>query len=650
MLAAEEKIGMKHTKENYQILANTIRFLSLDAVEKAKSGHPGMPLGMADIVSVLWMDHINLMPKDYAWAGRDRFILSNGHGSMLQYAINFLSGYQITIDDIKNFRQLGSITAGHPEYEPAAGIETTTGPLGQGFANAVGVAMALADQQPKSKVYVTIGDGCLMEGISQEAASLAGTWQLSNLVAMWDDNGISIDGQTDSWFSEDVPLRFEANGWQVIRSVDGHDYQAIDAALNQAKQANRPVLIQFKTTIGKGLRSISGTSKVHGAPVGQPLIDKMREDLSWSFGAFEIPPEVNVIMKSITQRWQNYYDANPKITEVSSPSIDTNAIISEALDSQQKMATRAASQWVIKKIAPGLTQLMVGSADLKESNLVGWDDAQVFGPQNYQGRYVHFGVREFAMFAIANGLALTGKLPAVATFLTFMDYGRNAMRLAAMMQLSVIYVLTHDSVGVGEDGPTHQPIEHLAICRATPGLTLWRPASLLETAVSWTESLKGGPHVLALSRQKLAPIPHKESDIQKIKKGAYVLYETDQNPQVVIFSSGSETAMIYEALEELEGVCKSLRIVSVPSMDRFLALPLSEQKDIRSEDIPIKLVVEAGSSSPWYQIAHDATMITIDTFGASAPGDEILAHKGISLKNVKKVIMTRRQAFANKET
>jgi len=621
---------MKHTSQIYAMLANGLRFLAVDAVEKAKSGHPGMPLGMADIISVLWLDFIQLAPANHAWSDRDRFILSNGHGSMLLYAINYLSGMGITLEDIKQFRQQGSVTAGHPEYELEKGIETTTGPLGQGLANAVGMAMALIGQNPSIKVYCTVGDGCLMEGISQEVCSLAGTWRLRNLIVIWDDNAISIDGPVEGWFTENVPSRFLAMGWHVITDVNGHDYADIYRAFKEAEKANQPVFIQFKTTIGKGLVGLEGTSRVHGAPAGAESIRKMRELLKWPYEPFEMPQEMEKIRQLMHQRWAG----NGKDCIAPRDTLKFTAGFWALLDqaSGQSMATRAASKWVLDHVAEGIPNLVVGSADLTASNLTKWQDATVFGPNHYQGRYVYYGVREFGMFGIANGLALAGKIAAVGTFLTFMDYGRSSMRMAAMMNLPVVYVLTHDSIGLGEDGPTHQPIEHLAICRLTPNLTLWRPCSLLETAVAWEQSLAGGPHVLSLSRQNLPVVQHINSHKEEIEKGAYVLYQTDAQPKVVILASGSEAAMVFSWIHSLEAIA-SVRIVSCPSLDRLYQQPRAYRDQLLGQ-CGLKVVVEAASSMPWYRWVADAWMMTCEDFGESAPYEQIYRAKGITLERL----------------
>lgn len=623
---------MKHT-ESYKILADSIRFLTVDAIDKANSGHPGMPLGMADIVSVLWIDFIHLDPQTPEWEHRDRFILSNGHGSMLQYAINYISGFAIGLDEIKQFRQLGSKTPGHPEYDLPCGIETTTGPLGQGVANAVGMAMGLKHKNIKSKVYCTVGDGCLMEGVSQEASSLAGTWALDNLVVLWDDNGISIDGQTDGWFTENVPLRYEALGWQVIRGVDGHDYQQIKQALAAAIDSTKPVLIQFKTVIGLGLE-LAGTAAVHGAPAGAEAITKMRMRHNWNYEPFHLPPEIEQIRNDIQTRWAKYRTDLFVDVSLSKPVCEFESLFLKAIENQKTMATRAASQWVIEQIAPQFEDLLIGSADLKESNLTDWPEAESFSADNYQGRYIHYGVREFGMFAIANGLALTGFRPVVATFLTFIDYGRNAVRLACMMKLPVIYVLTHDSIGLGEDGPTHQPIEHLAICRATPGLTTWRPASLLETTVAWAEAIEEGtPHALTLSRQKLSPVQHQESHIDGIKRGAYVVFETQKEVELVILSTGSELAMVYAHIHEIEAVVGSVRLVSVPSLERFLQQDQAYQEKLTGQAVR-SMVVEAALSSPWHQVAPGAIMMTVESYGDSAPGPVMMQERGIDINHI----------------
>ena len=630
---------MKHTSHTYTTLANAIRFLALDAVEKAKSGHPGMPLGMADIVSVLWLDFIQLAPNNHTWADRDRFILSNGHGSMLLYAINYLSTMGITLDDLKQFRQKGSVTAGHPEYELEKGIETTTGPLGQGLANAVGMAMALMGQNSSAKVYCSVGDGCLMEGISQEVCSLAGTWQLRNLVVMWDDNAISIDGPVGDWFSEDVPARFKAMRWHVIEAVNGHDHADIHRALQEAQQVDLPVFIQFKTTIGKGLSGLEGTSRAHGAPAGDEAIAKMRVDLKWPHAPFEMPEDMKQISQSMHERWSgNGLESSPPMQR---GCFDANfwSLLNEA--SCQPMATRSASKWVLDQVADEFPNLVVGSADLTASNLTKWQGAETFGANHYQGRYIYFGVREFGMFGIANGLALAGKTAAVGTFMTFMDYGRSAMRMAAMMNLSVVYVLTHDSIGLGEDGPTHQPIEHLGICRLTPNLTLWRPCSLFETAVAWEQSLAGGPHVLSLSRQNLPVVQHIQAHRADIEKGAYVLYQTDEAPSVVILASGSEAAMVFSWIQPLEAMA-SIRIVSCPSLDRLYQQPKAYRDQLLGQS-QVRVVVEAASAMPWYQWVPDALMMTCEGYGESAPYQQVYHTKGITLERLMEHLEAQKQ-------
>lgn len=630
---------MKHTKDQIQQLANCLRFLSVDGVQKAVSGHPGMPLGMADITAVLFANHIKIQPQKPHWINRDRFILSNGHGSMLLYAMNHLAGYDLSIEDLQSFRQLHSKTPGHPEHDIAAGVETTTGPLGQGLANAVGMAMAAkhlgSRYELDHNVYCFVGDGCLMEGISQEAISLAGTWCLDNLIVVWDDNGISIDGQVDGWFNEDIPARFRACHWEVITDVDGHDIAQIDQAFTRAKQLRKPVLIQAKTTIGHGLLGLAGSAKVHGAPAGDAAIKAMRSNLNWSHEPFVVPQEVKDLMNKVRKDWDNDYENSAqKADKVEQNLGQWHEIIEQATSFREKLATRSGSQKIISEFQKSVEPLMVGSADLTASNLTDWSGASAFSATNTSGRYVYYGVREFGMFAIANGLALSGMLPVVGTFLTFMDYGRNAMRLAAMMKIPVTYVLTHDSCGLGEDGPTHQPVEHLSILRNTPGLSLWRPASLLETAVAWQMSLQSGPSALALSRQKLYPLAHHAGDEHKIKQGAYVLYETGPECEVIIFSCGSEVAEVMENIDEVERVSGSVRVVSVPCMDLFFKQSQEYQAHIVAQQIKNRIVYEAGSSLSWYPMVGSASFITIESFGVSAPGHEALAEMGISIERL----------------
>ncbi|TOI57180.1 transketolase, partial [Vibrio parahaemolyticus] len=583
-------------------LANAIRALSMDGVQQANSGHPGAPMGMADIAEVLWRSHLNHNPSNPEWADRDRFVLSNGHGSMLIYSLLHLSGYELSIDDLKNFRQLHSKTPGHPEYGYAPGIETTTGPLGQGITNAVGMAMAekaLAAQFNKEGhdivdhfTYVFMGDGCLMEGISHEACSLAGTLGLGKLIAFWDDNGISIDGHVEGWFSDDTPKRFEAYGWHVIPAVDGHDADAINAAIEAAKADPRPTLICTKTIIGFGSPNKSGSHDCHGAPLGAEEIAATRKELGWEHGPFEIPQEVYAEWSAKetgaakeaawNEKFAAYEAAYPELAAEFKRRVNgelpaeweekANQIIADLQANPANIASRKASQNALEAFGQMLPEFMGGSADLAPSNLTMWSGSKSLEANDFSGNYIHYGVREFGMTAIMNGIALHGGfVPYGATFLMFMEYARNAMRMAALMKIQNIQVYTHDSIGLGEDGPTHQPVEQIASLRLTPNMNTWRPCDQVESAVAWKLAIerKDAPTALIFSRQNLAQQPRSAEQVADIAKGGYILKDSDGKPELILIATGSEVELAVKAAEQLTAEGKKVRVVSMPSTDAF---------------------------------------------------------------------------------
>ncbi|TOQ96454.1 transketolase, partial [Vibrio parahaemolyticus] len=576
-------------------LANAIRALSMDGVQQANSGHPGAPMGMADIAEVLWRSHLNHNPSNPEWADRDRFVLSNGHGSMLIYSLLHLSGYELSIDDLKNFRQLHSKTPGHPEYGYAPGIETTTGPLGQGITNAVGMAMAekaLAAQFNKEGhdivdhfTYVFMGDGCLMEGISHEACSLAGTLGLGKLIAFWDDNGISIDGHVEGWFSDDTPKRFEAYGWHVIPAVDGHDADAINAAIEAAKADPRPTLICTKTIIGFGSPNKSGSHDCHGAPLGAEEIAATRKELGWEHGPFEIPQEVYAEWSAKetgaakeaawNEKFAAYEAAYPELAAEFKRRVNgelpaeweekASQIIADLQANPANIASRKASQNALEAFGALLPEFMGGSADLAPSNLTMWSGSKSLEANDFSGNYIHYGVREFGMTAIMNGIALHGGfVPYGATFLMFMEYARNAMRMAALMKIQNIQVYTHDSIGLGEDGPTHQPVEQIASLRLTPNMNTWRPCDQVESAVAWKLAIerKDAPTALIFSRQNLAQQPRSAEQVADIAKGAYILKDSDGKPELILIATGSEVELAVKAAEQLTAEGKKVRVVS----------------------------------------------------------------------------------------
>ena len=662
---------------NTQTMANAIRALAMDAVQQAKSGHPGAPMGMADMAVALWGQHLQHNPANPQWANRDRFVLSNGHGSMLIYALLHLTGYALPIEELKNFRQLGSKTAGHPEVGHTPGVETTTGPLGQGITNAVGMALAeklLAAEFNRDgheivdhHTYVFLGDGCLMEGISHEACALAGAWKLNKLIALWDDNGISIDGQVTPWFGDDTPARFEAYGWNVIRAVDGHNTAAVSAAIAQAKQSgDKPTLICCRTSIGFGSPNRAGTAKAHGAPLGAEEIALTRAALGWSHGPFEIPAEVYADWDAKAagaqreaawnERFAAYSAAYPEhaaaFTRRMRGELPANfaeiaaQIASQAHDEAATVATRKASQLALEGLTAALPELLGGSADLTGSNLTNTkstpalrvdDKGNVVKTEDGQiGRHINYGVREFGMAAIMNGITLHGGyIPYGGTFMTFSDYSRNAIRMAALMRQRVIHVLTHDSIGLGEDGPTHQPIEHAASLRLIPGLDVWRPADTAETAVAWTLALAQAnrPTALLLSRQNLPYLAKSEAALDQIANGAYVLSEPEGGAaQAVIIATGSEVQLALQAQQLLAAENIRVRVVSMPSTSVFDRQSDEVQAAVLPDNIP-RIAVEMGSSDGWWKYGVSA-VVGIDRFGDSAPAPVLFEHFGFTAANV----------------
>ena len=649
--------------------ADAIRALAMDAVQQANSGHPGMPMGMADIAAVLWQKHLRHNPANPQWVNRDRFVVSNGHGSMLLYSLLHLSGYDLSIEELKNFRQLHSKTPGHPEYGVTPGVETTTGPLGQGVANAVGMAIAekvLASDfnRPENEVinhftYVFLGDGCLMEGVSHEVCSLAGTLGLNKLVLFYDDNGISIDsekGEMSSWFSDDTPKRFEAYGWNVIRDIDGHDPEQIDAAIIQAKaSSDKPTIICCKTIIGKGSPKKQNTGSSHGAPLGEDEVIATREALGWPYAPFEIPDEVYAVWnarakgQALENEWaglqsghqKNYPDLNKELHRRLSgelPSDWTAKLKSEIQvwsAKSEKLATRKASQNALEYMGPNLPELIGGSADLAASNLTMWSGSKPISASS-TGNYLFYGVREFGMAAIMNGLALHGGfIPYGATFLVFSDYCRNALRVAALMNLRSIFVFTHDSIGLGEDGPTHQPVEHAASLRLIPNLDVWRPCDAVETLFAWGAMINrtDGPSCLLATRQG---VPHQEKtsgQIEDISKGGYVLRNSD-DPQAIIVATGSEVSLAIDAQKALEAEGVFTRVVSMPSTDVFDRQDVDYREAVLPKGLP-KIAVEAGVTGFWRKyVGTDGAVVGVDTFGESAPAPALYEHFGVTVQAV----------------
>jgi len=657
------------TMSNLQIrMANAIRALSMDAVQQANSGHPGMPMGMADIAVALWNDHLQHNPTDPHWMNRDRFVLSNGHGSMLLYSLLHLTGYDLPIGELKNFRQLHSKTPGHPEYGITPGVETTTGPLGQGISNAVGMALAeklLAEEfnRPGHDIvnhytYVFLGDGCLMEGISHEVCSLAGTLKLNKLIALWDDNGISIDGKVVSWFNEDTPKRFEAYGWNVIRNVDGHDAEAVSAAIAQAKKSDKPSLICCKTAIGQGAPNMAGSDKVHGSPLGADEIAATRVALNWPYAPFEIPQDIYQAWdfkkrgQAVEHEWnKDFQSYKTKYPELASElqrrmqgdlSKDFSKTVKEYLERCQSkaetIATRKASQNAIEALAPALPEFMGGSADLTGSNLTNWSACKPVRA-NQWGNHINYGVREFGMSAIMNGIALHGGyIPFGGTFLTFSDYSRNAIRMAALMKLRSIFVFTHDSIGLGEDGPTHQSVEHVASLRLIPNLMVWRPCDTSETAVAWASAVerKHGPSALIFSRQNCPFVARSAQQIKDIARGGYVLRDSKSTPAAVIMATGSEVGLALQTAERLEEEGIAIRVVSIPSTSVFDQQDPAYKAGVLPAGIP-RIAVEAGVSDFWWKYAC-AAVHGVDTFGESAPAAQLYEYFGLTVDQISKTV------------
>ena len=649
-------------------LANAIRALSMDAVQKAKSGHPGAPMGMADIAEVLWNDHMNHNPANPDWADRDRFILSNGHGSMLIYSLLHLAGYELSIEDLKQFRQMHSKTPGHPEYGYAPGIETTTGPLGQGIANGVGMALAektLAAQFNKPghdivdhNTYVFLGDGCMMEGISHEVCSLAGTLGLGKLVAFYDDNGISIDGEVEGWFTDDTVARFESYGWHVVPAVDGHDSAAIEAAIQAAKaESDKPTLICCKTIIGFGSPNKEGKEDCHGAPLGDDEIKLTKERLGWKFGSFEVPEDVyqgwSAKEKGAAKEaaWNDKFAAYAAAYPAEAAeykrrvanelpadfSAKADAFIQQCQEKGESIASRKASQNAIKALAPELPEILGGSADLAGSNLTLWPEAKGVEAKDASGNYVFYGVREFGMSAIMNGVALhKGFVPYGATFLMFMEYARNAIRMAALMKQRAIHVYTHDSIGLGEDGPTHQPVEQLTNLRTTPNLNTWRPCDSVESAVAWKSSIErlDGPSAMIYSRQGLPHQDRTAAQVADIAKGGYILKDV-ANPQAILIATGSEIGLAMDAAAALEAKGTAVRVVSMPCAEEFVKQDKAYIESVLPAAITARVAVEAAHKDYWYKfVGLNGAVVGMETFGESAPIADLMKHFGFTVEAV----------------
>jgi transketolase len=654
-------------------LANAIRALSMDAVQKANSGHPGMPMGMADIAEVLWRDNLKHNPANPAWPDRDRFVVSNGHGSMLLYSLLHLSGYDLPMSELRNFRQLHSMTPGHPEYGEAPGVETTTGPLGQGLANAVG--MALAEKVLASRfnrdgheivdhhTWVFLGDGCLMEGVSHEACSLAGRFGLGKLIAFWDDNGISIDGEVEGWFTDDTPGRFEAYGWQVIRGVEGHDPVEIQQAIDTARsETGRPTLICTSTVIGFGSPNKQGTEATHGAPLGEEEIAATRRNLGWDYAPFEIPADIadawNAQEAGIAAEaaWREKFEVFRKDFEGLAEeferrmsgnlpenwSEDSAKVIAGLQAEGGDVATRKSSQIALNAFGPLLPELIGGSADLAGSNNTIWSGSVNVNDGTRNGNYIYFGVREFGMTAICNGLGLHGGfIPYSATFLVFSDYARNAVRMSALLPVRNIHVYTHDSIGLGEDGPTHQPVEHVASLRLIPNLQVWRPCDTVESAVAWKCALENrdGPSALIFTRQDLKHQSRTEAQLENVVRGGYVLREAEGNADALIIATGSEVGLAVAAADELSSQGVEVSVVSMPNAGLFLQQDAEYRESVLPAAATARVVVEAGVSAGWASFAGDrGRIIGIDRFGASAPARELFKHYGLTVENVSQAV------------
>ncbi|WP_276898751.1 transketolase [Frischella perrara] len=659
---------MNTTTLSHRELANAIRALSMDGVQKAKSGHPGAPMGMADIAEVLWRGFLKHNPSNPQWVDRDRFILSNGHGSMLIYSLLHLSGYDVSIDDIKNFRQLHSKTPGHPEYGYTPGVETTTGPLGQGITNAVGMAIAertLAAQfnRPGHEIvdhytYTFVGDGCLMEGVSHEACSLAGTLKLGKLIALYDENGISIDGHIEGWFTDDTAKRFEAYGWHVIRGIDGHDAQAIKLAIEQAQAVtDKPSLLMCKTIIGFGSPNKAGSHDCHGSPLGDAEIEATRKNIGWQYAPFEIPeqyytawdakPKGQKLEEQWNQRFAAYEKAHPELAKEFKRRTtnqlpqnwqqDAKAFVEHLQANPATIATRKASQNAIEAFGKILPDFLGGSADLAPSNLTMWSGSKEI-LANPDGNYIHYGVREFGMSAIMNGIALHGGfVPYGATFLMFMEYARNALRMAALMKIRSIFVYTHDSIGLGEDGPTHQPVEQMASLRLTPNMSTWRPCDQVESAVAWQYAIEreDGPTALIFSRQNLKQQDRTPEQLANVYRGGYILKDCDGTPELILIATGSEVELAVEAYETLTREGKLVRVVSMPATDAFDKQDSSYKETVLPSSVTKRIAIEAGIADYWYKyVGLTGKVIGMTSFGESAPAELLFKEFGFTVENV----------------
>ncbi|WP_369789744.1 transketolase [Rouxiella sp. WC2420] len=649
-------------------LANAIRALSMDAVQKANSGHPGAPMGMADIAEVLWRDYMNHNPTNPHWADRDRFVLSNGHGSMLIYSLLHLTGYDLPITELENFRQLHSKTPGHPEYGYTAGVETTTGPLGQGIANAVGFAIAertLAAQFNREghdivnhHTYAFMGDGCMMEGISHEVCSLAGTMKLGKLTAFYDDNGISIDGHVEGWFTDDTAARFEAYNWHVIRHVDGHNPDAIKAAIEEShKVTDKPTLILCKTIIGFGSPNKAGTHEVHGAALGADEVAATRKAIGWNYPPFEIPQDIYAQWdakeagKAKEAAWNDkfaaYAKAHPELAKEFDRRVNGELPLNWETEAQKfieglqakpaNIASRKASQNTLEAFGKILPEFLGGSADLAPSNLTMWSGSKSIGDDN-AGNYIHYGVREFGMTAITNGIALHGGfLPYSATFLMFVEYARNAVRMAALMKIRNVFVYTHDSIGLGEDGPTHQPVEQLASLRVTPNMSLWRPADQVESAVAWKYAIErnDGPTTLIFSRQNLTQQPRTAEQLANVARGGYILKDCEGTPEVILIATGSEVGITVEAADKLAAAGTKVRVVSLPSTDAFDKQDAAYRESVLPKAVSARVAVEAGIADYWYKyVGLNGAIVGMTTFGESAPAELLFKEFGFTVDNV----------------
>jgi transketolase len=657
---------------NRSDLANAIRALSMDAVQQANSGHPGMPMGMADIAEVLWNDNLKHNPANPRWADRDRFVLSNGHGSMLLYSLLHLSGYDLPMSELRNFRQLHSKTPGHPEYGETPGVETTTGPLGQGIANAVGMALAekvLANRFNRGghtvvdhHTWVFLGDGCLMEGVSHEACSLAGRFGLGKLIAFWDDNGISIDGEVEGWFTDDTPARFEAYGWQVIRGVDGHDAVELQQAIDTARAENaRPTLICARTVIGFGSPNKQGTEATHGAPLGADEVAATRTNLGWSHPPFEIPPEIAAAWDArkagaqAEAAWREKFEAYRRDFAGLAEEFErrmsgalpddwaerSTEIISELQSTGGDVATRKSSQIALNAFGPLLPELIGGSADLAGSNNTIWSGSVDVNEGTEGGNYIYFGVREFGMTAICNGLALHGGfIPYNATFLVFSDYARNAVRMSALLPVRNIHVYTHDSIGLGEDGPTHQPVEHVASLRLIPNLQVWRPCDTVESAVAWKAAIENSaPTALVFTRQGLPHQPRSTAQLENVARGGYLLKEADGGADALILASGSEIGLAVAAAEELSAQGIRVSVISMPNPDLFQQQEQAYRDSVLPPAVRARVAVEAGVSACWTGLVGDhGQVIGVDRFGASAPAKALFEHYGLTVANVSRAV------------